>query len=244
MLDISNTVTLQQLFNPIWACRTAQRLKCMEQRQKLSVKRNVAKTCHIKWYTYSAFRSVGSIRFSFDIWHHPFKFQAICTNSFPTRLTMIVRKPLTPTKPARDPKLFLQEKKSSTRLFSPFKSPSHVFKNATLLEVAPALRKKEKLIRLRSAPEGRRLILSTGVPAKAWQGAQNMPKSPQFAVIVIHHCQVQHAHTQMTNSSSQRNNMFASTLWLESTHSWPNGLEEVCTKAWRRTGFCVRVSSI
>ena len=58
---------------------------------------------------------------------------------------------------------------------------SHVFKNATHLEVVPTLRKKEKLIRLRSAPEGRRLILSIGVPAKAWQGAQSIPKSPKFA---------------------------------------------------------------
>ena len=27
--------------------------------------------------------------FYFEIWHHPFKFQAICTNSFPTSLAML-----------------------------------------------------------------------------------------------------------------------------------------------------------
>ena len=32
--------------------------------------------------TYSTFRAVDTIRLLFDMWHHSFKFQAICTNSF------------------------------------------------------------------------------------------------------------------------------------------------------------------
>ena len=61
--------------------------------------------------------------------------------------------------------------------------------------------------------------------------------------MVIHHWQIQHTHAQMANPSSQHN-MFASSLWLESAHGWPDGLEEVSMKAWRPTGFCVLVSLI
>lgn len=99
-----------------------------------------------------------------------------------------------------------------------------------------------------------RLIFSIGVAAKAWQGTQSVLKSPRgnaflndcnkhLIIMVIRHWQIQHAHTQMANSSSQRN-MFESPLWLESAHGWPGGLEEVSMKAWRPTGFCVLVSLI
>ena len=94
---------------------------------------------------YSAFRSVGSIRLLFDILHHPAKFQAICTNSFPTRITMIDtemehRKTSDTNETSTCSKKHVKNIDNYSSAILSLKNVYHVFKNATLLEVVPAKR--------------------------------------------------------------------------------------------------------